>query len=64
MKFDVCGDRLQEKAQKLDGLMRVLQNLEDISDSISEQPERRATLPYEGQRQIRSNQWRMSSIRK
>lgn len=58
MKFDAHRADLHEKMKQLEGLMKVLRDLEKADDPITEESARRAVLPYGGERTIRSPQWR------
>lgn len=57
MKFDLQRNSLEEKSAQLDGLMRVLRDLDRANDAMLDEPEKRAVLPYEGQRTIKPSTW-------
>jgi hypothetical protein len=57
MKFDLQRSGLEEKSAQLDGLMRVLRDLDKANDALLDEPEKRAVLPYEGQRTIKPSVW-------
>ncbi len=59
MKFDLQRNDLEEKSAQLDGLMRVLRDLDKANDALLDEPEKRAVLPYEGQRTIKPSMWHM-----
>lgn len=57
MKFDLQRSGLEEKSAQLEGLMRVIRDLDKTNDSLLDEPDRRAVLPYEGQRSIKPSVW-------
>jgi hypothetical protein len=57
MKFDLQRNSLEEKSAQLEGLMRILRDLDKANDALRDDPERRAVLPYEGQRTIKPSVW-------
>lgn len=57
MKFEMQKRGLEEKSAQLEGLMRVLRDLDKANDALLDEPEKRAVLPYEGQRTVKPTVW-------